>query len=57
MVSTCSRTRNDSAQNNLGYAYDKGEGVAQDYKTAVKWYRLAQNKGMLAHKLIGCFTL
>ena len=29
------------AQYNLGLIYDKGWGVPQDYKAAVKWYRLA----------------
>ena len=29
------------AQNNLGLMYYNGEGVPQDDKTAVKWYRLA----------------
>ena len=30
-----------SSQNNLGYLYDKGYGVPQNYTTAMKWYRLA----------------
>ena len=34
------------AQFNLGLMYDKGQGVPQDYKTAVKWYRLAAEQGM-----------
>ena len=25
--------------------YAKGDGVPQDYKTAVKWYRLAAEQG------------
>ena len=25
--------------------YDNGQGVPQDYKTAVKWYRLAAKQG------------
>ena len=25
--------------------YDKGDGVTQDYKTAVKWYRLSAEQG------------
>jgi len=33
------------AQHNLGYMYDKGEGVPQDYKTALKWYTLAAEQG------------
>ena len=32
------------AQYNLGVMYDNGQGVAQDDKTAVKWFR----------KVIGC---
>ena len=32
---------NVSAQSNLGYMYQTGKGVTQDYKTAIKWYRLA----------------
>ena len=34
-----------NAQNNLGVMYDSGRGVPQDYKTAVKWYRLAAEQG------------
>ena len=30
---------------NLGLMYEKGQGVPQDYKTAVKWYRLAAEQG------------
>ena len=29
----------------LGKMYEKGIGVPQDYKTAVKWYRLSANQG------------
>ena len=36
---------NASAQYNLGLMYDKGQGVPQDDKTAVKWYRLAAKQG------------
>ena len=32
---------NASAQHNLGFMYDKGQGGTQDGKEAVKWYRLA----------------
>ena len=32
---------NASAQNSLGYAYNKGNGVEKDYYEAVKWYRKA----------------
>jgi TPR repeat protein len=30
-----------SAQYNLGFMYNNGEGVPQDYVEAVKWYRMA----------------
>ena len=30
-----------TAQNNLGWRYDMGRGVKQDFKEAVKWYRKA----------------
>ena len=36
---------NSSAQLNLGLMYDEGQGVLQDYKEAVKWYRLAAEQG------------
>jgi TPR repeat protein len=32
---------NGRAQFSLGAMYDRGQGVAQDYKEAAKWYRLA----------------
>jgi len=34
------------AQYNLGWMYVKGEGVPQNYKTAVKWYTLAAEQGL-----------
>ncbi len=34
------------AQYNLGNAYYKGEGVTQDAREAVKWYRLAAEQGL-----------
>ena len=34
-----------AAQNNLGAMYEQGQGVAQDYKVAVKWYTLAAEQG------------
>jgi len=36
---------NASTQYNLGWMYDNGEGVPQDYEKAVKWYRLAAEQG------------
>ena len=50
------------AQHNLGVMYDKGQGVPQDDKEAVKWYRLAAeqehadaqyNLGLMYDKGIG----
>ena len=34
------------AQFNLGAMYFKGDGVPQDYKEAVKWWRLAAEQGL-----------
>jgi hypothetical protein len=39
------RQGNADAQFNLGWMYEKGRGVPQDDKTAVKWYRLAAEQG------------
>jgi len=36
---------NDSAQTNLGFMYESGQGVPQDYAEAAKWYRLAAEQG------------
>lgn len=33
------------AQNKLGFMYDQGKGVPQDYAEAVKWYRLSAEQG------------
>jgi TPR repeat protein len=34
-----------TAQNNLGYLFEHGQGVPVDYSEAEKWYRLAAEKG------------
>ena len=34
-----------SAQTNLGFIYNKGDGVPQDFKEAAKWFRLAAEQG------------
>ena len=34
-----------TAQYNLGVMYANGEGVIQDYKQAVKWFRLSAEQG------------
>ena len=39
------RSAHVSAQNNVGYAYNHGEGVGQDYAEAAYWYRLAAEQG------------
>jgi clan AA aspartic protease (TIGR02281 family) len=33
------------AQYNLGFMYDKGQGIQQDYASAMSWYRKASNQG------------
>ena len=33
------------AQSSLGLAYEKGQGVPQNYQEAVQWYRLAAAQG------------
>ena len=35
----------EAAQYIIGHMYYNGEGVPQDYKEAVKWYRLAAERG------------
>ena len=37
-----------AAQFNLALMYDSGQGVTQDYKKALKWYRLAAEQGYLS---------
>jgi hypothetical protein len=36
---------NPGAQLNLGFMYDNGYGVPQNYKEAIKWYRKAAEQG------------
>ncbi len=33
------------AQSNLGFMYRQGQGVAQDFKEAVKWFQKAADQG------------
>lgn len=33
------------AQNNLGFMYENGQGVAKDYRQALLWYQKAANQG------------
>ena len=40
--------RNAAAQFNLGVMHEKGQGVPQNDKTALKWYRLAAEQGNAA---------
>jgi TPR repeat protein len=44
-----------AAQYNLGIRYEKGEGIPQDYKEAVKWYRKAAEQGHADAQVILCF--
>ena len=37
---------NANAQTGLGVMYEKGKGVPRNYKTAVKWHRLAAEQGL-----------
>ena len=37
---------NALAQHNLGWAYDNGQGVPQNDKEAVKWYRKSAEQGI-----------
>ena len=37
---------NAYAQSNLGNIYKYGQGVLQDYKTAVKWFNLKAEQGL-----------
>ena len=39
---------NAAAQYNLGYCYQYGQGVEQNYQEAVKWYRKAAEQGNAA---------
>ena len=34
-----------NGQTSLGFMYDKGQGVPQDYAEAVRWYRKAAVQG------------
>ena len=36
---------NKNAQTNLGYLYENGYGVEQDYGQAAYWYQLSANEG------------
>ena len=37
---------NARAQHNLGFMYERGEGVPQDYAEAARWYKLAVAQGV-----------
>jgi len=40
------------AQTNLGFMYEKGDGVPKDAAEAVKWYRKATEQGLLSRRII-----
>jgi uncharacterized protein len=40
------------AQHDLGVMYANGQGVPQDYATAVSWYRKAAEQGLAHTKTI-----
>ena len=39
------RDQNEEAANNLAICYEDGDGVEQNYKEALRWYRLAGKWG------------
>jgi len=39
---------NASAQYDMGWLYENGQGVPQDYREAMRWYRKAANQGKAA---------
>ena len=49
-VSGCD-IRDPEAQFQEGWRYDNGEGVPQDDREAVKWYRLAAEQGLARAQL------
>lgn len=43
------------AQNNIGVMYENGQGVPQDYKQALHWYKMAAEQGHAgAQHNLGC---
>ena len=40
------------AQNTLGFMYEKGQDVAQDYKAAVQWFSKAAQQGDVSAQTI-----
>lgn len=44
-MKTAAENGDPRAQSGLGYAYDVGEGVTQNFKTALHWYRQAAEQG------------
>ena len=46
MVSLAADKGNANAEGNLGYVYENGWGVSQDYAEAAKWYRKAADQGI-----------
>jgi TPR repeat protein len=57
MTRHCHELRNSyvEAQFNLGYVYESGEGISQDHKQAVDWYRKAAENGhKRAQFFLGC---
>lgn len=56
-LKTAADKGNPVAQNNLAAMFATGEGVAQDYKQAAKWYEMAAEQGyaIAQHNLGGLF--
>ena len=40
------KTGDPQAENNIGYLYERGLGVPQDYSMALKWYKLSASKNL-----------
>ena len=40
------KTGDSQAENNIGYLYERGLGVPQDYGMALKWYKLSASKNL-----------
>ena len=40
------KTGDAQAENNIGYLYERGLGVPQDYGTALKWYKRSASKDL-----------
>ena len=57
LVNEANTKKTARAQFNLGVIYAKGQGVMQDYKEALKWYKLAAEQGyVMAQNNLGAMS-